>query len=123
MLVDEQKVRPGVIRNRDVRPAVVVEVGENYSHPFRFGLADARGIAHVRKGTVMIVVIQLDSLPSVIAGMAVRTIAGPVLSAPQVVLWTPLNVVGDHQVEPAVFVVVEPSRAGGPAAFVRDTCF
>ena len=40
-----------------------------------------------------------------------------------IVLRRPFDVVGDEQIEPAVFVVIEPSRAGGPSAFIRDTSF
>jgi len=38
MLIDEQKIRPSVVGDGDVRPAVVVEVGENNSMPFDSGL-------------------------------------------------------------------------------------
>src|SRR5713101_3531987 len=53
--------------------------------------------------------------------MAVGTIAGAMLAAVEIILGRPLDVVGDHEIEPAVFVVVKPSCAGGPAALVGDT--
>ena len=50
--------------------------------------------------------------------MAVGAVARPVLAAPEVVFRRPLDIVRDHEVEPAVFVVVEPAGAGGPLASV-----
>ena len=41
MLVDEKKIRPGVVGDGDVGPAVVVEIGEDHAHSFGFGFADA----------------------------------------------------------------------------------
>src|SRR6267378_2946999 len=52
--------------------------------------------------------------------MAVRPIAWPMLAAPEIILWRPLDVVGDDQVEPAILVVIKPSSAGRPSAFVGD---
>src|SRR5947208_2206446 len=40
--------------------------------------------------------------------MAVGAIAGAVLSAPHIVFGTPLYVIGDNEIEPPVFVVIEP---------------
>jgi len=71
----------------------------------------------------VIVVIELGLLAFVISGMTVRAVAGPALAAPQVILRCPLDVVGDEQIEPSVFVVVEPSGAGGPSAFIDNSGF
>ena len=70
----------------------------------------------------MIVVVELDALAFVVAGMAVGAVARAALAAPDIIFRSPVDVVGDHQIEPAVFVVIEPSRASGPAAFVGDAC-
>ena len=91
--------------------------------PFGFGLADAGSVAHVGESAVMIVVIELDLLAFVISGMTVGAVAGAPLAAPDIVLRRPLDVVGDDQIEPAIFVVIEPSGAGGPSAFVGDAGF
>src|SRR5579872_698805 len=69
----------------------------------------------------MIVMVQLDALAFVIARMAVRAIARTVFAAPDVVFRTPLDVVRHHQIEPAIFVVIEPSCAGRPSTFIRDS--
>src|SRR5262249_5147817 len=121
LLIEEEKIRPGVIGDCDVGPSVVVEVSENDAHAFCFGLADSRSIAYVSEGTVVIVVIELDLLTFVIAGMTVRTISGTPLSTPRVVLRGPFDVIGHDQIEVPVLVVVEPSGTRGPSAFVCDT--
>src|SRR5450432_2859419 len=65
--------------------------------------------------------IELGLLPLVIAGIAIRAIAGPPLAAPQIIFGSPLDVIGDQQVEITVFVVIEPSGAGGPSTFIGDS--
>ncbi len=52
--------------------------------------------------------------------MTVGTVAGAVFAAPNIIFRAPLNVIRDYEIEPAVFIVVKPSGAGGPAAFVGD---
>src|SRR6266852_665976 len=41
MLVDKKKIRPGIVGNGDVGPAVIVEVSEDDAHAFRFRFADS----------------------------------------------------------------------------------
>ena len=53
--------------------------------------------------------------------MAIGAVAGLVLTAPEIVLGRPLDVIADEQVEIAILVVVEPSRAGGPVTLVRHS--
>src|SRR6202007_2379040 len=57
VFVQEEKIGPGVVGDSDVRPAVVVKVGEDHTHAFGFGLAHARGVADVGEGAVVIVVV------------------------------------------------------------------
>src|SRR5712664_2136484 len=52
--------------------------------------------------------------------MAVRTVAGAMFATVKIILGGPLDVIGDHQIEPAIFVVVKPSSTGGPSAFISD---
>src|SRR5690242_15724189 len=66
----------------------------------------------------MIVVVERGLLSLVVSGMAVGTVAGAAFAAPQVILGRPFDVIGDQQVEPSVFIVVKPSRAGGPSVFI-----
>jgi hypothetical protein len=112
MLVEKEEIRPRVVGDGDVRPAVIVEIREHHTHTLRFRLADTRPIAHIRERSVMIVVIQLGLLPFVIPGMTVGAVTRPVFSAPDVVLRAPVNVVRNDQVQVAVLVIVEPARAG-----------
>src|SRR6266478_4039789 len=50
--------------------------------------------------------------------MAVGTVAGAMFAAPNIIFRRPFDVIGDDQIEPAILVVVEPTCAGGPSAFV-----
>ena len=98
VLVNEKKIRPGVIGDGDIGPAVIVEVGEHHAHSFCLGLAHAGGVTHIGESSVMIVVIDLDALAFVIAGMTVRAIAGPPLTTPDVILRIPIDVIGDDKI-------------------------
>ena len=89
--------------------------------PLASGFPTPGCIAHIGKSSVVIVVIELDVLALVVAGMAIGAIARPALATPNVVLRTPVDVVGHDQIEPAIFVVIEPSGARGPSAFVGDS--
>src|SRR5579864_8292147 len=57
VLVDEEKIGPRVVCNRDVGPTVIIEIGQHHAHSLRFGLAHAGGIAYVAEGTVAVVVV------------------------------------------------------------------
>src|SRR5260370_2426165 len=50
--------------------------------------------------------------------MAVRAITRAMLAAPDIIFRRPFDVVGDKQIQPAIFVIVKPSGAGGPSTFV-----
>src|SRR6267154_2563016 len=67
--------------------------------------------------------VELGFLPFVIPWMAVRAIARPMLAAPDIIFRRPFDVVGDEQIQPAVFVVVKPSGAGGPSTHVGNGGF
>src|SRR5579872_6561368 len=120
MLVEEKEIGPGVVRNSDVGPSVVIKVGENNAHALGFRLTYAGRSTHVRKSPVVVVAIKLDVLALVVSGMTVGAISGAPFAAPQVVFGRPLNVVRDNKVEPAVLVVIEPPGAGGPSSFVGN---
>src|SRR5580698_8406671 len=71
----------------------------------------------------MVVVIKLCLLPLVVVGIAIRTVAWGALAAPEIVFRIPLNVIGDDQIEVSVLVVVKPTGAGRPFAFIGNTGF
>src|SRR5437667_11738124 len=71
VIVKEQKIRPRVVRDGDVCPAVVVEVREHHTHTFGFGLADTGSIAHVGEGTGMVDMEDRSFMSLVIARLAV----------------------------------------------------
>src|SRR5438477_4457668 len=77
VLIEEQKIRPSIVGDSDVRPAVVVEVSEHDAHALGFGLAHTGGVAYVGEGAIVIVMIELGLLPFIVAGVAVRTVARP----------------------------------------------
>ena len=70
----------------------------------------------------MVAVIKLRLLPLVVSGMAIGTIARLMVAAPNIVLGTPIDIVRNDQVEPTIFVVIEPAGAGGPSAFIGNPC-
>src|SRR5579859_4668752 len=118
MLVDEKKIRPGVVGYRDVGPAVVVKIRQDKAHALGLRNSHAGFFAHIRERSVVIVVIELDFLSLVIIRVTVRAISGPMLAAPDIILGSPVNIVEHDQVEITVLVVIKPARAGGPATFV-----
>src|SRR5579864_8320445 len=67
--------------------------------------------------------VELDVLALVVAGMAIGTVARPALSAPNIILRSPVDVVGDDQIKPAVLVVIEPAGARRPLAFIGEARF
>ena len=78
----------------------------------RFGSAYARGVTYISEGSVVIVVVELNVLPIVVARMAVRMIARPMLAAPDVGFRRSLNVIGNYQFERPIFIIVKPSCPG-----------
>src|SRR5206468_9618293 len=106
------KIWPGVVGDRDVRPAVIIEIGHDNTHAFCFGLADTGGIADVAESAVVIVMVELNFLTFVISRMAVRAVAWAMLTAPEIIFGRPFDVVGDHEIEIAILVVVDPRSAG-----------
>src|SRR5437868_10988668 len=123
MFVDKKKIWPGVISHRDVRPPVVVEIRQHHSHALSLWLADSGSIARVGEGPIVIVVIQLDALAFVVPRVTVGAISRAPFAAPEIILRTPVDVVGDNEIQPAVLIVIEPPGASGPAAFIDNTGF
>ncbi len=82
MFVEKEEIRPSIVGDGDIRPTIVVEVGENDAHALGFWLADARLFADVGECAVVIVVVELSLLSFVIPGIAVGTIAGTAFAAP-----------------------------------------
>src|SRR5271154_4122444 len=121
MLVDKQKIWPRIVGDGDVGPAVVVEVRKHNAHALRFRFADTGRLTHVGKRAIVIVVVQLGFLSFVVSRIAVGPVAWALFAAPQIIFGRPFNIVGHHQIEPPVFVVVKPARAGGPPALIGDT--
>ena len=64
--------------------------------------------------------VELGLLPFVVPRMTVGTVTGTVFATPKISFRLPLDVIADHQVQPAVLVVVKPSCTRGPSAFVGN---
>src|SRR5947209_20602523 len=64
--------------------------------------------------------VELGLLPFVVPRMTVGTVTGTVFATPKIIFRLPLDVIADHQVQPAVLVVVKPSCTRGPSAFVGN---
>src|SRR4029077_18453909 len=102
--------------------AVVIKIRQHHPPAFRLGFADSGGLAHVGERAVVIVVVQLGLLALVVSWMTVRSVTGAMFAAVKIILGRPFDVIGDDEVEPAVFVVIEPACAGGPSALVGHAC-
>src|SRR5260370_32909637 len=79
VLVDEEKIGPGVVGDGDVRPAIVVEIGDDDAHALGCVFTDARGIADIGERSAEPVVVELYALGLVVSGMALRVRSGAML--------------------------------------------
>src|SRR5215472_16466883 len=121
MLIDEQEIRPRIVGDSDIRPAVIVEIGQHHAHPLGFGLPNARSLADISEGAIVVVVVKPGFLTTVVSRMTIRAVPLTVFSTPNVRFRRPLDVVSHNQIEPAILVVIEPSCAGGPSALIGHT--
>ena len=123
LLIVKQKVLHGVVGDRDVDPAIAVEVAER--HPQRLAGEDfvSHGVANPQSGLVA----DFRELALTVVAVEVRMCAGKVLRSTigpfpagqrerlgQVELLRPLHVVADEQIEVTIVVVVEESAACAP---------
>ena len=104
-----QLVGLGVVRDEQIRPAVLVVVQHRDAERFRAGIEDAARRRDVLEGAVAAIVKQPAGVAAVGFGRAVRLLLA-VEAAEDIVLGRPLDVVADEQIEQAVAVEVEPQR-------------
>src|SRR5258708_27348758 len=123
VVILKEKVGPCVVRDSDIRPAVAIKVSEHNTHAFRLRHTHTGFDAHVSEGSVVVVVVEFCLLPSIRVRIAIGTIAWLPLTAVDIVLRTPIEVVSHNEIQPAVLVVVEPAGAGGPCTFVGHASF
>src|SRR5262249_2996825 len=84
---------------------------------------DPGRFADVCEGAVAVVVIQRGRLPVVDVRMAIAAHARALVTAVVIGFRRPVHIIGDHQVQTGVVIVVEPGRAGGPAPQVLHAGF
>src|SRR5262249_7478871 len=114
LLVEEQEIGPGIVADGDVRPAVLVVVRDRYAErfPSRARCADSHRVADIAETAAALIMVERTVRGFVSAR---RTVAAhAVVPAPVFDFRRPLHVLADKEIEPAVFVVVEPGRAGAP---------
>ncbi len=109
--IDEKEVVLGVVGDKDVLPAIVVEIGDGDSHTFARRSAETGFLGDIFELAVPEVVIQPEGTLVETPRIAVIFIA--LGGAAEVGLRSPDCVVGDDQIEQAIVVVVEP--CGGDA--------
>ena len=115
-VVAKKLVRLGVVGEQKVGPAVVVVIEHGDAESFRGRVAESRLLCDVFKRAVAAIVPQAHGRAFVRFRRAIR-FAFAVERAIQVGLRRPLHVIGDHQIQMPVFVVVDPGGAG--AEFLR----
>ncbi len=113
-LVAKQELRHGVIGNHNVRPTVTVEVADRNAE----ALARLLNTCLLRNQTelaITVVVIEerRDRLEYI--WVTVGTIASLMFAAVDVVK-RPFQVSGDDEIQPTIFVIVEPCSAGRPTS-------
>ena len=118
MLVEQKEVGHGVVGDEEIHPAIVVDVGRDYSPGLAFELGDAAGFRDVGEGAVAVVMEQPAGGRLVEARNAVVAFAADAVAAGTIVALGVLNEVADEEIEVSIVVVVKPGGAGGPAVDV-----
>src|SRR5208282_606801 len=77
--------------------------------------------ANVGERAVAVIVVERGRLAVIIVRMAVAAHAGAVITAPEIALGGPVDIVCDHKIEATVVVVIEPGRAGGPPSGIGNS--
>src|SRR5690349_7396545 len=121
VLVKQQEIGRGVARYEQVRPAVIVEVNCYNPQSSAHELVKTRRMAHVREGTVAIIVIEGQRHSLVGALLAVRSNI-EILALERGALERKLRIIADDKIEESIAIVVEPSGARGPSSGVLKPC-
>ena len=100
-LVDEQRIRLGIVGDEDVRTAVAVEIGDGDSHSFAGRGGEAR-ISPSRPRTCRGPGCDRAACGTLGVESGIAVIFHALRRAPRVGLRSPDRVVGDHQVQQAV---------------------
>src|SRR5215510_7086859 len=122
LLVDPELVGIAIVRYINIDPAIVVEVRSDDSQSVAEFFVDTRGDSYIFKDSVAFVVKEpvarrtKDTRRAIVSrscgGVAVRAIRNG-----------KIGIVHDHQIEPAVVIVVEERCACAPAWIIGPTLF
>src|SRR5580693_3525233 len=121
-----EKLRGRVVGDIDVRTAGIVEIHPDHSHTIvSVGVADSRAFRDISKSAIAIVVKKGVSGASQAARTAlhINTAVLAVRSFPEAreIIEVKIDVVGNHEVQKAVTIVITKGSAGRPAA-IGDAC-
>src|SRR5580692_422336 len=117
-IVAEQEVRHGVVGDENVLPAVVIVIEGDYAEAVARFLPESGAVASVGESAIAVVMVQGWRLAMINVRMAITPQSGTFAAAVEIVFRRPVDVVGNHQVQFAVVVVIEPRGAGTPLADV-----
>src|ERR1700679_2920293 len=117
----EEEIAGGIVGHKNVEEAVAVKVGERDTHSLPHMLGDAGRFRNVGECPVAIIAIEGIVQGRVKLGMAV-TAHIAIERAYWVLIYLPLAVVHDKEIEQAVVVVVEPAGADRPHFFTVEEC-
>ena len=112
--IHEQKVLHGVVCDKQIHPAIVIDVGRYHAQTLAERLGDIGALADLGEGAISIVVVEEVCGRTEDTGNAVVLLADFVVATLELVLARVVDEAADEQVEPAVIVVVEPDGARGP---------
>ena len=104
----KQEVAEGIVRHEDIDEAVVIVIRERDPHPFSHMFEYAGRFGNIRKRSIAIVVKQQVGQPHVAVGRAIGREA--VGRTGRLLAHGPLQVIDHNQIQPAIVVVIEPSR-------------
>ena len=108
----EELVGGIIVGDEHIHEPVVIVIGEYNAHSLSVEFVDAHLGGHVGKGAVTVVAIERVGERLVVLGMTVG--AHPGRSADGVLVYFPLAVIGDEEVQIAIVVEIEPSGRDGP---------
>src|SRR5262245_57943852 len=120
LLVDPELVGIPIVCNIDVYPTIVIEIRRNYSQAMPKIFVDSRRHSYLFKGPLALVVKESIAWRAKDAWSAIVSRSGGSVTG-GIIRNRKIGIVHDHQIQPAVTIVIEESCACGPARIVSPT--
>src|SRR6266850_3346954 len=111
--VDKKEIRHCVVCHKQIGPAVVVNVGRDHPKRLARRFRDARFFTNVGKRAIAVVMVEMAWPRFEYTWDAIEFLAQAIVAASS--LLVVFDEAGDEQIELAVFIIIEPDRAGGPS--------